>query len=396
MILESVFVFLGVLVGILTGITPGIHINTVAAIIGGVGFGISPFIISLFLVALSVSHNFFDFIPSMLLSSPEESTSLASTPAQKLLLDGRIRHGLRLVSFGCLCGVLVCALFAPLLVEVTKFVYSNIRNYIPFILLGVSLHLVMKEKDVRGGLVIFFLSGVIGYFSLNMIEIKQVMLPLLSGFFGLPNLYKGLKEKIIIPEQKKFYGYDISKKEILRGGILGVFSSTLMGFLPSIGPTQASLLTEEVKKKSKDEFFVSLGAINTADVIMSLVALFSIGKPRSGALVLVKEIMEVGYKEMFWLACAGIASAFASFFIFNWMSNILADKMKKVNYRWMCTIMTVLLFGIILGFSGVRGILLALLCSLLGYYCDRKKVRKSTLMGCLVIPTIVFYLKIWG
>lgn len=57
----------GVIAGIFTGITPGLHINLVAAVAQEFSAEsvISPLFLAAAIVAMSITHTFLDFIPSV-------------------------------------------------------------------------------------------------------------------------------------------------------------------------------------------------------------------------------------------------------------------------------------------------------------------------------------------
>src|SRR3989338_5108061 len=107
----------GVLVGILTGILPGLHINLVAVVVAAVFAGsavsnstvsgiIGPFAVAVFILAMSISHVFHEFLPSVFLGFSESDAALAVLPGHRMLLRGQGRKAVMLAAFGCLTGVL--------------------------------------------------------------------------------------------------------------------------------------------------------------------------------------------------------------------------------------------------------------------------------------------------
>lgn len=63
----------GMLLGVFTGLLPGIHINAVSTLLVTAPF--EPLNFAVLVLALSVTHTFFDFIPSVYLSSSECNVS---------------------------------------------------------------------------------------------------------------------------------------------------------------------------------------------------------------------------------------------------------------------------------------------------------------------------------
>ena len=88
----TIAIILGCLFGVLTGITPGLHINLVALIL----FGMSPLLlgytniipVASFIIAMSITHTFTDFISATYIGAPSDDTALAVLPAHRLLLEG--------------------------------------------------------------------------------------------------------------------------------------------------------------------------------------------------------------------------------------------------------------------------------------------------------------------
>ena len=85
MLLELLLALLfGILAGTITGLLPGIHINLVGAILVSLSVGIlssiDPIYLVAFVVAMSITHTFTDFIPSVFLGCPDADTVLSVLP----------------------------------------------------------------------------------------------------------------------------------------------------------------------------------------------------------------------------------------------------------------------------------------------------------------------------
>ena len=85
MLLELIVaLIIGIIAGTVTGLIPGIHINLVAIItLGFLNYILkifSPIEIAVFIVAMSITHTFLDFIPSIFLGAPNEENFLSILP----------------------------------------------------------------------------------------------------------------------------------------------------------------------------------------------------------------------------------------------------------------------------------------------------------------------------
>ena len=89
-----------------------------------------------------------------------------------------------------------------------------------------------------------------------------------------------------------------------------------------------------------------------------------------------------------------LASGFfvLSFSLTKNLAKLFSKKINKVNYSKLSIIILILLGIVILLVSGFLGLLVLIIFTLLGIYCNSLGVRKTLMMGCLMIPTILLYL----
>jgi TctA family transporter len=159
------FALLGTAAGVVTGLTPGLHVNTVAALIlafqgsilalaGSLFAWASPAPQDLALMAATlvvgnvVAHTFLDYVPSIFLGAPDAETALSVLPGHRMLLQGRGLEAIRLSAWGSL----VAAFMALLLVLPFRFVmgapvdaYEDLRPVIPYLLLLVAAILIVSD-----------------------------------------------------------------------------------------------------------------------------------------------------------------------------------------------------------------------------------------------------------
>ena len=93
MIIEIILAsVIGILCGVFTGLMPGIHINLVASflILSLNKFDFLPALsLTAFIVSMSITHTFLDFIPAIFLGAPEEDTFLSILPGHELVQEGK-------------------------------------------------------------------------------------------------------------------------------------------------------------------------------------------------------------------------------------------------------------------------------------------------------------------
>ncbi|MBR9677688.1 MAG: hypothetical protein GOU97_00090 [Nanoarchaeota archaeon] len=377
---------LGVLAGVVTGVIPGLHVNTISFFILLSSTTNTGLIF--FTIGMLVSHNFFDFLPSIFLSAPEEATSLSVSVGKKWLLKGKGWEAIKIANLGGLCSLLISVLLSPLLLLFIPFLYNNFSYLTGVILAGVSLHLLLKEKNFWKAVTVFVMAGTLGFITLRTHLLPHPLMALLTGLFGMSSLLESLKEKTVIPKQIRVYGNELTKKELMTGSLKGSLSSILLGFIPAIGPSQASLLVDDTRK-SDEELLVGLGGVNTSDIILSLIALFTIGKARSGALKVLQDKFVFENIFFFYLMIACFVSAIASFILIKLIGPWFVKFFEKMNYQKLCSAMLVFLCILILAFNGWEGLIVSITGALIGFYA--KGVRKSQLMSALMVPTLFYF-----
>ena len=370
----------GIVLGVILGLIPGLHINLVSPLLSG---DITK--ISIIIVSATIIANFFEFLKSCLFSVPDEGDEIAVNVLRKMISEGKMFYSIKLLGLGALMGSLICCIFYPLLKILIPLIYYNIRKYVVFFLMGISIHLIIRDKSPKKALIFFLLSGMLGIFSLN-IDMKNPLLPLLSGIFGISSIIFVKKQR---KKQMRFYAFLLEKKELIEGSLLGFFSALLLSFIPAIGPSQASIISSEFRKQKNEEvFLVSIGSINTSDVFLSLICLYTINKARLGAfnyLISDKTFLPV-------LMFIGLISSITGYFLLMYLSKIVSKNIDKINFNFVK--FSVIFFVLLLCFcfDGIFGVLILILSTIMGIYAEKNKIIKSHGMGCLIIPTLIYFI----
>jgi len=391
---------LGLIAGTFTGVFPGIHINLVAAILvaslASIAFlqSIPPIVLIVFIVSMSITHTFIDFIPSIYLGAPEEDSFLAILPGHQLLKEGKAHEATVLTLKGSLTALPIILVFIPIFVYILPVIFSATRSALPFLLIFVSLYLVFREKEVLQALIVFLLAGFLGFIALNL-PVKEPLLPLLTGLFGLSSIIVSLKNKTKIPKQKitPLKEIKIPKKQAIKTALAAAAAAPLCSFLPGIGSGHAAVIGSEIVEQDKRGFLFLVGAINTIVVALSFITLYSIGRTRTGVASAVKEILNTITKTDLALILLTIfISGIVAFIIGVNISKIFTKIMNKIDYKILSTaIITVLIF-ITLIFSNPLGLIVLITATALGVFTILSGARRINLMGSLLIPTIIFYL----
>ena len=385
------FVFLGILAGTFTGLAPGIHINLIGAILvslsASIFSGINSIFFIIFIASMAIAHTFIDFIPSIFLGCPDTETQLSVLPGHELLKEGKGYEAIMLTAYGGLIAFIILIFISfPLSFIISK-LYDSVHSVMFWILLGTSFILVFTEKKKITAFFVFVISGLLGLCVLNL-GIKEPLLPLLTGLFGSSLLIISIKNKIEIPKQ------EITNPEckMIRPVIGSIIASPLCGFLPGLGSGQAAVLGNAISKTDRKGFLVLIGATNVLVMGLSFVSLYAISKTRTGAAAAIQEITgNLSWKILLLIFIVVLISGLVSFFLTKYLAKFFSSKINKINYPILLIATLIFLVIIVFAFSGFAGILVLSASTLTGIFFNSLAVKKTHMMGCLLIPTIIYY-----
>jgi putative membrane protein len=385
---------LGLLLGIAAGLLPGLHPNTIVPIILGLSFMFGPMPTAIILVSAGVVNTFVNFIPSILLGAPEESTALGVLPGHKLLMEGRGYEAIKLCITGSFGGVLFSLATLPAFFFLIPFLYESIRPHVHWLLILVIGYLILEEhgKNVVYALAYFLAAGIMGLIVLN--RLGDIMLfPLLTGLFGLPMMLTSIFEKTSLPDSFTLDEEKIENKNLLSCIGVGSIAGVIAGLLPGIGSTQSTILTQQIFKKGNDgrHFLMSIGAITACDIVYSILALWLINNPRSGIAIGVSKVLEVGFDEAVILIAVILFSAAIGAIISLKITKMVLIVLRRVNYQKLCICVLAFLLFLTVMFSSAIGLVVLFVSTALGLIPNYVGIRRTYGMGCLIFPTILFF-----
>jgi putative membrane protein len=392
--------FAGLIIGTITGLFPSLHVNLISAIALALSVSLlsfaSPLAIAIFLVSIATTHIFVNFVPSIFLGAPnEDNTALSILPGHELLLKGQGYSAVIYSIYGCIIGLVLFIIFSPLFYFFLPKIYPYAEKIMPLILITMSFFLIYLEKSNKIlAFLIFLLSGFLGLATLN-IPITEPLLPLFSGLFGISSLITSISEKEKMPRQKTspLKSLTIKKKSLFKTIYASAIASPLCSFLPGLGSGQAAVIGSEVAGDlNRKEFLVLMGAIATIVTSLSFITLYSIGKARTGISTAVSKLIELNLANIYWISGAVVIAGIFSFFIAILAARMFSKYLPKINYNHLSISMILILSVISIIFSGWLSLPVLLVSVILGIFCIKSGIRRTHLMGCLIIPALVLYL----
>jgi putative membrane protein len=399
MFLEVIIaLLLGVVAGTFTGLIPGIHVNLISLMVLSCSALLlqitTPIVLGVFIISLAITHTFLDSLPSIYLGAPDEAQALNVLPGHRLLNKGEGHNAITYTVIGSLgCLILGIALFPLFIVSMEK-IYPIVKEYIGYILILIMAFMIIKDNGKRAkSLMLFLMAGCLGLIVFSIPNLKQPLFPLLSGLFGFSILLVSLLQKSAIPKQDLSKPLTISKKNIAKSVSAASGVGFIAAFLPGFGSSQAAIVATNVVGDIGDEGFLSLvGGINTANMLISIATAYVLNKARNGAILTVNKLLGgIGLKEMLlFLGVALVVGGIAAMLALS-ISKVFSRFIVKIKYSYI--VFGIIGFIVLLTsyFDGFIGLGILITSTAIGLTASFLGVGKNHLMGCLILPVILYF-----
>jgi len=408
--------FIGILIGTTTGMIPGIHVNTAGAILFASSTFLltflSPEFLCVLMVSMSIAHALIEFVPSMLLGVPEEGTATSILPGHRMVLQGRSKEVIRIVSVGGFGAIIVTIIMLPVFAVILPILHDVSKPFTWMILLFASIYLTYSltssRRDFLWSLLLFVLSGILGWITFQTpISSGVSLMCTFSGLFGISTILFSLNESSTIPHQNPFYELELDfnkYKSIFAGGITGA----ILGFLPGFGPAQGTVIAQAASGASDNDdddtvnFLLATSGLNVSDCLFSLIAIYIIGNPRSGIAVYMSYLIsEMNLNHLVIFIFASLIAVSVSLVLALKLGDSFSRLMSRVDYKKLSIgviiLQIVILYIFVFYYQAPIGYMtLALITSTaMGMLPHFLGVGKSHLMGVLIIPAIVIYMQMF-
>lgn len=382
-------VSLGVAAGIFTGLIPGVHPNTVV-------FTTIPFyfiyrpefsLFMAFISGLSISHTLHDFLPALFLKAPEAESALSSLPGIEMVQEGLGRKAFVLTVIGGLSSSTIFVIVLPILFLVLEAVYPVLNQFMQFILVFFLLFIIFESRSIFNAALIASLSGLLGLSVLSGPQQQFILLPVFSGLFAVPAVSYSIFRDFEIPEQEDRFQISSSR---IKEGFAGFGSGLIAGVIPGIGAAVSTTFLTPFMDSDREGFLTGLGGVNTSDILISFLALYLIGRPRSGSSVALQMISEVRIPEVFFLIGCSLLGAGLSGILSLKVLDLFLELVDKVNFRFLGFSVLGLIFSIVFFTTGVYGIVVLLTSGFIGFISLLTECRASC-MAVLIIPALTYF-----
>lgn len=383
---------IGVTAGIFTGLTPGVHINLVSAIILSLSAAAAAYVpmlaLCVVIVSMAITHTFLDTIPSIFLGAPEDEKALGVLPGHRYLLRGNGLMAVKLCMVGGIAGTIIAALLFLPVMWLIGLLADLSQPYLFWIMLGFVLFSVLKDQKPFWAGAIFLLSGTLGLVALRL-PLGDVLLPLLSGMFGVATLLYSINEHQEIPPQRDERYTQLDARKTAAGSFLGVAGGFLTALFPGISASIASAVASKGADLGDHGFLILLGSMGSASFVLSLAAFVAIEKARNGAIAVVVQLAAMTPAAVLILMGAMLAATGIAALLTLQMGRSAAKWLPRIPYRATCIGVIAFVAGIVLIRSGPVGFLVLVVSTAVGLLPAALKTARAQGMGCLLLPLLV-------
>ena len=373
----------GMLLGMVAGLIPGLHSNTLAAALSGMG--ISGEDAAVVIIAMFGAHIMFSFVPSIFLGIPDEAVALSVLPGQRMTKEGKGIDALRIMCASALIAVLVAVALLPISQFLYPIVYGGIKPYLAPIIIVISAILAWKSKNPLLFAAIFILSGILGGVTLNL-RMEDPFLPLFGGMFAISAMLLWGKERL--PEQRE------GKLELdfIRFALAGVLLGWMADLLPGISsPAQVASFATIIVPFATPAYLALVSSIGMSEAVFAFSTSSTLGKARIGALAQAMAQVDVQSHFVQLLGVFVVAVAVSAVVIYlarKWIGRIAELDFSILN-RMLIAYIIILTFLI----DGIPGLVVLAPSIAIGIACMKMDVERTSVMGAIIVPTILLLLK---
>jgi putative membrane protein len=372
----------GLILGILSGLLPGLHSNTIISIISSLG--IDEGSLAIMIIALFPAHLVISFIPAIFFGIPEPGTVAAIMPGQRLVLQGRGIVALKIVLASCALAALICIALFSFSLGAFAFAYGVLRSHMGLILLAVSAALLLRSRNAVAATMVFLMSGLLGSYSLSS-GMQDPFLPMFSGMFAMAAIIN--YRKSAVPAQADaecgsgFIGYVLA----------GVFLGFAADLIPGVGsPAQVAAFASIFIPMGTSGYLACVSAISISEAVFSLATAASIGKSRMGATAWLADNMDI--QANLPMLVAGFVASMALAALMVYLARRKIARLASLDFSRMNLVLGIYLLAITFVIDSWTGLAVIVLGSALGWLCVRMEAERISLMGAIIVPTLLFFL----
>jgi len=290
----------------------------------------------------------------------------------------------------CIAALLSFLLF-PIALSILPPLYSLVKPYMLPLLLLASAILLASEKEISKiskATLVFLLCGTLGILTMNS-TMREPLFSVFAGLFAVCGLLASSKEGAAVPAQENPQLEFTHWKYVFAGVFLGMFSDLLPGIA---APAQIAVFASIfIKIDDAKNYLALVSSIAASHAIFAVCAALSFGKAREGSLVVIQQTSGITFQNApallgTFALCLG-ASAFLLLLLLRFAPKFDFNKLQQLRYP-----IIFYLFIVAFLINGLLGVLVLSISACLGFLPLLLGVRRTHVMGCIIVPSIYLLL----
>ena len=386
---------IGILLGIIAGLLPGVHPNAISYLLGYMPADSMD--LSIAIIASAAANNILSLIPAIFLFVPDTETVLSVLPGHSMVQLGLGRKAIVVCGWAALLSLLFLMFILPVSFIALPSAYSAIRPILGPLLAALAILFLAEErtKGIRGlakGAFVFLLAGTLGIVALDSPLLSEPLFPVFTGFFAFSSLLLS-SGSASIPRQEDWpSSMPVRMRSLALVVLFGVLLGVAADLLPALSsPAQLATFGSPLVAGNPSMFLALTTSITVGHSANSLVALQTIGKGRIGATAMVNDLIgqpSTGTTVIL-LAVFFIATAVSIAMLF-FLSDIFMRFIGRIDLRKVNVVLFIYLLAAVLYTGGLAAVLVATVATAIGVIPPLLGVRRTHLMGFLIVPTILY------
>jgi putative membrane protein len=408
----------GALAAAVLALVPALHVYNVAGflILATMTYGeiVPPENLAFFFLGLVTGYAILNTISSIFLSVPDDSTVFIVLPGQKYLLQRRGYEAVVLTGLGGLGGIVVLVLLTPLTSTVLPLIRTVLQPHMAWILWTIIAYLLISEwpkgsdrapagirrwwegwKSLTAGLATFFLSGLLGFVLMYRSPVPvtvgyQSLLPAFIGLFAVPWVLQNILSHTEIPPQHFARTVDTNPGLLVRGTLAGALGGLFAAMFPLVtGGIGGFLAGHATAQRDERLFVISQGTSKVVYYVGGFLFFFAPGLQRvKGGMAAMLSTIWSGTTPQFYLLAVGamVLTGVLSFFLSLALARLMVRILARVDYRWISLATMAILLAIVVGMTGLGGLLVCAVATGIGLIPQLWGSRRMNCMGVLLLP----------
>ncbi len=366
--------------GLLAGLVPGLHSNTLVSVM--LSLNIQSPDLPFAIITMYAVYSIISYIPAVFLGIPDPTVVLSVLPGHRMAMQGKGLEALTIMVVSSIFAILACIALFPLSQFLYPVVFPAIQPYLLYILIAASAILLLRGKKPIYSLLIFLLAGFLGKQAFSL-HLADPFLPLFSGMFAMAAIFTYSNSQL--PRQVLPRKIDTS---LIKFAFLGVFLGWCADLLPGISsPAQVAAFASILLPFSGTAYLATISSISISESIFAFSTASTIDKARIGAIAEAADLTPIADSLAPFLGYFILGTAVACVLIYAFRSKI--GEISKINFNLLNLMLAIYLIAIVFLIDSFAGLVLFAVSSGLGYLCIRMNVERTTLMGAIIVPTIL-------